>query len=159
MKRLLLAGAGLSGAAAAAWTAFVRYQGDCHIVYDVSDSGGLRGLIGDDRSIHGEIVLRNAGKVGAVVHKVEGRMVSGPPGRVLATRHGSKPPERGWWQSNCLLPGESCVAEIDVELEEPATGPITIELDTHEVGRRLKVHRTVQLTLAVPQTETAALTS
>ena len=147
MKRLLLLCGALAGAAGAAWAALVRVQGDSHIAFE---PGQLSSVSGDARTLHGEVTLVNRGKVGGVVHKVEGRVVSGPPGRVLATRQGSRPPERGWWQSNCLTPGQSCVAEVDVELEEPAAGPVTIELDVHEIGRRLVVHRTALMTVAAP---------
>jgi hypothetical protein len=52
------------------------------------------------------------------------------------------------------------VAEVDVELDAPAEGPVTIELDTHEIGRRLVVHRTVQLTVTAPRPAAAeALTT
>lgn len=151
MKRLLLWLAGVTGAAWAAWAAFVRVQGDSLMVYQPSDS--LRSVSGsaDGRSIHGEVTIVNRGKVGGVVHKVFGRIVDGPKGRVLVTRQGSRPPERGWWQSNCLTPGESCVAEVDIELDTPPTAPVTVELDVHEIGRRLVVHRTTRLAVPVPE--------
>jgi hypothetical protein len=143
--------AGLAGAAALGWAALVKVQGDSLIAVEgealadvVADVGG------DRRSFHGDVTLVNRGKAGGVVHRVEGRVVGTPSGRVLVTRQGSRPPERGWWQSNCLVPGESCVAEVEVELDEPASGPVTVELDVHEVGRRLKVHRIVRLSVPVP---------
>jgi hypothetical protein len=46
------------------------------------------------------------------------------------------------------------VAEVDVELEAVPTGPVTIEIDVHEIGRRLVAHRTAQLTLAAPRVGT-----
>lgn len=128
----------------AGWRAFARLQGDAELVYE---SPTLARLVTHDRTAHGEITITNRGKQGGVLHKFEGRVVAGPPGRVLVTRKGSKPPERGWWVSNCLKPGESCVAEVDVELDEPPTGPVTIELDAHEVGRGLKAHRVLRLSV------------
>jgi hypothetical protein len=150
MKRLVLAAVGLGGAAAAGWAALVQKQGDSEIVYEGSE---LSAVTGDDHVIHGEITLRNVGKAGAVAHKVHGRIVSGPPGRVLVTRQGSRPPERGWWQSNCLTPGQACVAEVEIELDEPATAPLVIELDTHDIGRRLVEHRLARLTVRAPVKE------
>jgi hypothetical protein len=147
VNRLLVGAATLAGGAALGWAALVKTQGDSHVAYEAE---GLSGLHGDARTLHGEVTLRNEGKAGAVVHKVLGRIVEGPPGRVLVTRGGSRPPQRGWWQSNCLLPGETCVAEVDIELDEPATAPVTIELDVHDIGRRLVVHRRAQFTLDVP---------
>lgn len=147
MKRVLMAAVGLSGAAAAGWAALVQKQGDSEIVYDGHE---LTAVTGDDRTIHGEITLRNQGKAGAVAHKVHGRIVEGPPGRVLVIRQGSRPPEPGWWQSNCLTPGQACVAEVEIDLDEPATGPFVIELDTHDIGRRLVVHRVGRITVPVP---------
>ena len=155
LKKLLLGMVGTAGAAGAGWAALVRAQGDSHLVYEPEALSRVA-WSGDGRRAHGEIAIVNRGKVGGVVHKVFGRVVGGPPGRVLVTRQGSRPPERGWWQSNCLLPGESCVAEVDVELDAPPTGPLTIELDTHEIGRRLVVHRTVQLALPAPRVAEAA---
>jgi hypothetical protein len=150
VKKVLIGAAGLAGMAAAGWAALVRIQGDSRMVYEPEALSSVTAS-GDGRSIHGEITIVNRGKVGGVVHKAFGRIVNGPPGRVLMTRKGSRPPQRGWWQSNCLLPGESCVAEVDVELDgpPPANGPVTIELDVHEIGRRLLVHRRVRLTLPI----------
>ena len=150
LKKALVGLAGMAAAAGAGWVALVKAQGDSHMVYEPEALASLS-WSSDGRSAHGEITIVNRGKVGGVVHKVFGRVVDRRPGRVLVTRKGSRPPERGWWQSNCLLPGESCVAEVDVELEAPAAGPVTIELDTHEIGRRLVVHRTVQLVVAAPR--------
>jgi len=100
-----------------------------------------------DGSVHAEIELVNRGREGGVVRRLDGRFVEGPPGRVLVTRKDSLPPQRGWWVSNILRPGETCVAEIDVELAESGRGPVIIELDLHEIGRRLLVHRKTRLTL------------
>ncbi len=144
MKRLVLTTAGIGGVITAGWRAIERLQGDSELVYE---SPTLANLVTDDRSAHGEITISNRGKQGGVLHKFDGRVVQGPPGRVLVTRQGSRPPERGWWVSNCLKPGESCVAEVDVELEEPANGPVAIELDGDELGRGLKVHRVLRLSI------------
>jgi hypothetical protein len=147
VKRLLLTTLGVGGTLVAGWEAFVRFQGDAEMAYEGST---LSHLTVHDRIAHGEIAIANRGKQGGVIHRFEGRIVDGPPGRVLVTRKGSKPPERGWWVSNCLKPGESCVAEVDVELEQTPTRPVVIEIDAHEVGRRLKVHRTLRLSLPAP---------
>jgi hypothetical protein len=149
LRKLVVGLAGIGGAAAAGWVALVRIQGDSHLVYEPQKLGSVS-WSADGRTAHGEIGIVNRGKVGGVVHKVFGRIVDGPPGRVLVTRRGSRPPARGWWQSNCLLPGESCAAEVDVELDGAPDGPVTIELDAHEIGRRLVVHRTVRLALPAP---------
>ena len=139
--------AGVAGAGAAGWTAFKKVQGDSLMTFDPPV---VANVTGNARSLHGEIPIVNRGKVGGVVHKVDGRLTDGRDGKVLVTRQGERTPERGWWRSNCLAPGQSCVAEIDVELAEPATGPVEIELDIHEIGRRLKVHRVARLTVAPP---------
>ena len=138
---------GMAAAGVAAWTAFKRVQGDSRMAFEPAE---LSDLHGDARSIHGEITIVNQGKIGGVVHKVEGRLVDGRDGKVLVSRKDGKAPERGWWRSNCMAPGDSCVAEVDVELAEPAAGPVEIELDIHEIGRRLKVHRLQRLTVAPP---------
>ncbi len=154
MKRLLLALAAAAGAAWGGWLVFVRKQGDSLLVYEPEELSVVAGSA-DGRTIHGEITIVNRGKVGGVVHKAFGRIVDGPPGRVLVTRQGSRPPERGWWQSNCLTPGQSCVAEVDIELDARPEGPVTIELDVHEIGRRLVVHRLARLSVSAPQTAAA----
>ena len=145
MKRLLLAAGGLAGAAAAGWAALVRVQGDSHIVFEPE---ALTNVSSDGRTLRGEVTLVNRGKVGGVVHKVDSRVVDGGAARVLVTRQGSRAPHRGWWQSNCLSPGQSCVAEVDIELDTGSEGAVTVELDVHEIGRRLVVHRTARLTAA-----------
>jgi len=138
----------LPAVAAAGWAALVRAQGDSLITFEPES---LTSVTGDDRIIHGEVTMYNRGKAGAVVHKVDGRLVSGGTGRVLVTRKDSRTPERGWWRSLCLTTGESCVGEVDIELDSPAADlTVVIELDAHEVGRRLKVHRVVRLTVPVP---------
>jgi len=141
--RVVLGGAGLMGAAATAgWLALARVQGDSEIGFGPSTV-----LDTTDHSVHAEVELVNRGREAGVIRKVEGRFVEGPSGRVLVTRKDSRPPQRGWWESNILKPGEMCVAEIDVELDEPGPGPVVVEIDVHEIGRRLLVHRCVRLTL------------
>ncbi len=136
---------GLAGAAATAgWFLLARVQGDSEIGYGPSTIMGT-----SEGSVHAEVELINRGREAGVIRKVEGTLVEGPPGRVLVTRKDSQPPERGWWVSNILKPGESCTAEIDVELAGPGTGPVIIALDAHEIGRRLLVHRRTRLTLPV----------
>ena len=149
----VVGGAALVGAAA--WTAFKKAQGDSHMAFEPA---ALSDVHGDPRSLHGEITIVNRGTVGGVVHKVEGRLVDGRDGKVLVSRKDGKAPERGWWRSNCMAPGDSCVAEVDVELTEPAAGPVEVELDIHEIGRRLKVHRLVRVTVA-PQVGTGGFTA
>lgn len=143
--RSVLGAAGMVGAAATAgWFVLARTQGDSEIGF------GPTTVIGTaEGSVHAEVELINRGREAGVIRKVEATMVDGPPGRVLVTRKDSQPPERGWWVSNILLPGESCVAEIDVELVEPGRGPVIISIDAHEIGRRLLVHRRARLTLPV----------
>jgi hypothetical protein len=134
---------GLAGAAATAgWFALARIQGDSEMGF-----GPLTVVETTEGSVHAEIELVNRGREGGVIRRLDGHFVEGPTGRVLVTRKDSLPPQRGWWVSNILRPGETCVAEIDVELEEPGRGPVIIELDLHEVGRRLLVHRKTRLTL------------
>jgi hypothetical protein len=147
MRKLLVALLGLAGAAAAGWTAFARWQGDGEIAYDADHLSDVR--VGD-QSVHGEIGLTNRGRQGAVLYRMEGRILQGPPGRVFCTRKDSRPPERGWWVSNVMKPGDSCIAEVDVELAEPVTGPLVIELDVSEIARRLIVHRTLRIPVSVP---------
>jgi hypothetical protein len=141
---------GLAGAAATAgWFALAKVQGDSEIGYGPSTV-----LETSEGTTHAEVEIVNRGREGGVIRRVDARLVEGPPGRVLVTRKDSSPPERGWWVSNILKPGETCVAEIDVELTEPGPGPVIVELDLHEIGRRLLVHRKTRLTLpaGVPAT-------
>ncbi|MGH9263290.1 MAG: hypothetical protein ACRD1D_01230, partial [Acidimicrobiales bacterium] len=98
-------------------------------------------------AVHAEIEIVNRGREAGVIRRVDGRRVEGPAAPVLVTRRDSHPPQRGWWVSNILHPGESCVAEIDLEVAEVSPGPVIVELDVHEIGRRLLVHRKVRLTL------------
>jgi len=143
MIRTVLGGAGLVGAAATAgWFALARIQGDSEIGYGPCTVMGTA-----DGTVHAQVELLNRGREAGVIRRVDGALVEGPAGRVLVTRKESQPPERGWWVSNILKPGESCMAEIDVELTEPGPGPVIVELDLHEVGRRLLVHRKIRLTL------------
>lgn len=144
MKRLLVGTAALGAAGWAGWLALVRAQGDSEIAFEPPE---LEGLTVDERGAHGTVTLVNRGKVGGVVRRVDSRLLtSDVPGRVLVTRQGSRPPARGWWESNCLNPGQSCVAEVDVEVP-PDRLPVVIELDAHEIGRRLVVHRKLRLTV------------
>jgi hypothetical protein len=145
MIKGLLGAAGLAGAAATAgWFVLARVQGDSEIGFGPSTVMGT-----DEGSVHAEVELINRGREAGVIRKLEGTMVEGPPGRVLVTRKDSQPPQRGWWVSNILKPGETCIAEIDVELVGPGTGPVIVSLDAHEIGRRLLVHRRTRLTLPI----------
>ena len=148
MTRRLVPVAALAGAVIAGWAAFVWMQGDSEVAYDGDRLSNVNTRQG---GIRGEVSLVNRGRQLAVVRRVEGRIVEGPEGRVLATLKGSRPPERGYWVSNLLPPGESCVAEIDVELSRPPTGPVVLELDVHEIGRSLVVHRKARLAVDVPK--------
>ena len=145
MIRGLLAATGLVGAGATAgWFVLAKVQGDSEMGYGPSTIMGT-----DEHSVHAEVELVNRGREAGVIRKVEGVLVEGPPGRVLVTRKESQPPQRGWWVSNILKPGETCVAEIDVELVGPGPGPVIVALDLHEIGRRLVVHRRTRLTLPI----------
>jgi hypothetical protein len=143
--RGMLTVTGLAGAAATAgWFALARAQGDSEVGYGPSTVLGT-----DEHSVHAEVELVNRGREAGVIRKVEATLVEGPPGRVLVTRKDSQPPQRGWWVSNILKPGETCVAEIDVELVGPGPGPVIVALDAHEIGRRLLVHRRARFTLPI----------
>ncbi len=145
--RGVLGAVGMAGAAATAgWFVLARVQGDSEIGF-----GATTIISTDDGSAHAEVELVNRGREAGVVRKVEGTLVEGPPGRVLVTRKDSQPPERGWWASNILKPGETCMAEVDVELTAPGPGPVIVALDAHEIGRRLVVHRRTRLTLPIGQ--------
>jgi hypothetical protein len=161
VKRLLVMGLPAAAAlVAGGWAALVRAQGDSLMAVEPPELTGISqppSTTGPGLSVHGEATIRNQGKAGGVVHRVEGRLVGGGPGRVLVTRKDSATPERGWWRSLCLTPGEACVAEVDIELDGPPEGPLVVELDVHEIGRRLKVHRVARL--AVPLPATAAATA
>ena len=145
MIRGLLGLTGMAAAGATAgWFVLARVQGDSEIGYGPSTIMGTA-----EGSVHAEVELINRGREAGVIRKVLGEMVDGPPGRVLVTRKDSQPPQRGWWVSNILKPGESCIAEIDVELVGPGPGPVIVALDAHEIGRRLRGHRRTRLTLPV----------
>ena len=145
MIRMLVGAAGLATAGATAgWFVLARVQGDSEMGYGPSTIMGTA-----EGSVHAEVELVNRGREAGVIRKVEGVLVEGPPGRVLVTRKDSHPPQRGWWVSNILKPGETCVAEIDVELVGPGQGPVIVALDVHEIGRRLLVHRRTRLTLPI----------
>lgn len=134
---------GLAGmAATAGWIALARVQGNSEMGFGASTI-----IATDEGAVHAEVVILNRGREAGVIRRIDGRLVEGPTARVLVTRKDSQPPQRGWWVSNILRPGESCVAEIDVELAEAGAGPVIIELDLHEIGRRLLVHRKTRLTL------------
>jgi hypothetical protein len=134
----------VGAAATAGWFVLARVQGDSEIGYGPCTVMGTA-----EGTVHAEIEVVNRGREAGVVRRLEGLLVDGPTGRVLVTRKDSQPPQRGWWVSNILKPGETCVAEIDVELAEPGPGPVIVELDAHEIGRRLIVHRRTRVTLPV----------
>lgn len=139
----LVKATGVAGVAATAgWIALARIQGDSEMGF-----GTTTVIETAEGSVHAEVVLVNRGREGGVIRRLDGRLVEGPSGRVLVTLKDSLPPQRGWWVSNILRPGETCIAEVDVELDEPGPGPVIIELDLHEIGRRLLVHRRTRLTL------------
>lgn len=143
LGRTVLRATGLAGAAATAgWFALARIQGDSEMGY-----GPCTVIESTEATVHAEVEILNRGREAGVIRRVEGALVEGPPGRVLVTRKDSHPPHRGWWVSNILRPGETCRAEIDVEVAELAPGPVIVELDLHEIGRRLLVHRKTRLTL------------
>jgi hypothetical protein len=136
---------GLGAAAATAgWFVLARVQGDSEIGFGPSTIMGTA-----EGTVHAEVELINRGREAGVIRKVLGELVEGPPGRVLVTRKDSQPPQRGWWVSIILKPGETCIAEIDVELVGPGQGPVIVALDAHEIGRRLLVHRRTRLTLPI----------
>ncbi len=151
MSRRLLAAAGTVGAVVAGWQVFVRVQGDSEVVF-ASDE--LSDVVAAHTGVHGRIELVNRGRQLSTLRRVEGRIVEGPSGRVLVTREHSKPHQRGWWVSNLLSPGESCVAEVEIELQEPATTPVVIELDAEDIGRGLAAHRTARIRVPVAHVTT-----
>ncbi|HVF13537.1 MAG TPA: hypothetical protein VM942_03000 [Acidimicrobiales bacterium] len=126
---------------------FTWWRGDCHMEWMSDHLSEVDRL---DGTLTGVIGIKNRGRSLGVVRKVDGRIVSGATGAVLATLQGSRPPERGWWVSNILQPGMSCVAEIDLLLEAEPTGPVIIELTVQEMGRRVFQYRTAQVTVPVP---------
>lgn len=152
MRRLLLVAGALAGAAAGGWRYLVCRTGDPRFEWVARELADVRR---DGRTLSGTIGIVNRGTALGVVRKVEGRVVTGGPGRVLVTLQGSAPPERGFWVSNFLDPGESCVAEVDVELEAEHAGPVTVELTAQELGRRLFQYRRAEV--AVPEPAPAKL--
>ena len=147
IRRLVLIVAVLVGAAAAGWTFLVRRTGDPRMAWDAVELSDVRR---EDGSLCGTIGITNRGTALGVVRRVEGRVVSGGGGRVLATRQGSRPPEPGWWVSNLLDPGESCVAEVTVELASEPTGTVEVELTIQELGPRLFQYRTARVRVSLP---------
>ncbi len=147
MRRgLLLLFCLLAAGAWAGWLALVRRTGDSRMVWrgeELTEVDRTNGLV------TGIVAIENVGDALGVVRRVEGRIVDGARGHVLATLRDSRPPERGWWVSNILKPGESCVAEVDIHLDEPAAGPLTIELTAQEMGRRVFQYRTARLRVLV----------
>jgi hypothetical protein len=126
---------------------FTWWRGDCHMAWQSDELSEVERL---DGALTGVIGIQNRGRSLGVVRRVEGRVVSGATGAVLATLQGSRPPERGWWVSNILRPGMSCVAEIDILLEAEPTGPVVVELTVQEMGRRVFQYRTARVTVPVP---------
>jgi len=139
--------AAAAGGAAVGVKAFTWWRGDSRMVWLSEVLGEVDRL---DGTVSGVVGIRNQGRALGVVRRVEGRIVSGASGAVLATLQGSRPPERGWWVSNILQPGMSCVAEIDLVLEAEPTGPITIELTLQEMGRRVFQYRTARVHVPLP---------
>jgi len=142
-----VAAAAVAGTAAVGFKAFTWFRGDCHMAWQ-SDS--LSEIDRHDGTLMGVIGIQNRGRSLGVVRRVEGHIVSGGTGAVLATLQGSRPPERGWWVSNILQPSQSCLAEIDLLLEAEPTGPVVVELTLQEMGRRVFQYRTVRVTVPVP---------
>jgi len=142
-----LAAAGAGVGAFVGFRSFTWWRGDCRMAWQ---SDRLTEVDRLDGTLTGVIGIENVGRALGVVRKVEGHIVSGATGAVLATLHGSRPPERGWWVSNILRPGESCMAEIDVLLEAEPTDAVVVELKIQEMGRRVFQYRTAQVTVPVP---------
>ncbi len=140
---------GLAAAAAAAVVGaktFTWWRGDCRMAWQSDQLSEVDRL---DGTLTGVIGIQNQGRSLGVVRRVDGHIVSGAAGAVLATLQGSRPPERGWWVSNILQPGQSCVAEIDLLLEAEPTGPVVVELTLQEMGRRVFQYRTARVTVPV----------
>lgn len=142
MRKVLGASCVAGAAATAGWFVLARVQGDSEMGF-----GPCTVIESTEGSVHAEVEIVNRGRENGVIRRVDGRLVEGPTGRVLVTRADSQPPQRGWWVSNVLYAGETCRAEVDVELTGPGSGPVIVELDIHEIGRRLLVHRKTRLTL------------
>ena len=141
--------AAAAGGAALGLKTFKWWRGDCRMVWLSEVLGEVDRVAG---TLTGVIGIQNRGRSLGVVRRVEGHIVSGASGAVLATLQGSRPPERGWWVSNLLQPGMSCVAEIDLLLEAEPTGPIEIELTLQEMGRRVFQYRTARVHVPLPAT-------
>ena len=127
--------------------AFTRWRGDSHMAWTGHELGDVA-WVGD--TVTGTVGIENRGTSLGVVRRVYGRILDGGTGTVLATLQGSRPPDRGWWVSNILRPGESCVAEIDLVLREEPVGPVVVELTLQEMGRRLFQYRTTRITAPLP---------
>lgn len=139
-----------AGGVTIAWRAFVRLQGNSEVGFDLTR---LSDVAISDGVVRGVVTLVNRGRQMSAIRRVEGRLVEGPPGRVLVTRRGTRPHDPGFWVANLLDPGESCVAEVEVVLDGPATTPLVVELDVHDIGRRPLVHRRARFTLPVSPVE------
>ena len=131
----------------AAWSLFVRIQGDSEVVFG---SDELSNVSERDGALRGEIVLVNRGRQLAALRRVEGRVVEDPRATVHVTRQGTRPSEPGLWIANLLKPGESCVAEVEVHLAKGVASGLTVELDVHEIGRRPLVHRRGRFPITPP---------
>lgn len=147
MNRALAAATALLGLAWASWVVLTRVQGDSEVVVEGDE---LASVTVDGTAVSGRIRLINRGRQIAVVRRVEGRLVAGGPGVVRVTRQGSRPPERGWWVSNLLGPGESCVAEMDIELARRPVDELSVELSCQEIGRRPRVTRVTRIRVPLP---------
>ncbi len=139
--------AAAAGGAALGFKTFTWWRGDCRMVWLSEVLADVDRLAG---TLTGTIGIQNQGRSLGVVRRVEGHIVSGATGAVLATLQGSRPPERGWWVSNLLRPGMSCVAEIDLLLETEPVGPMVIELTLQEMGRRVFQYRTARVHVPLP---------
>lgn len=148
MKRMLAAAAAVLGLASAGWLVLTRVQGDSDVVVDGEE---LASVTVAGTGVSGHVRLTNRGRQIAVVRRVEGRLLTGS-GAVHVTRLGSRPPERGWWVSNLLAPGESCVAEVDIELTRQPDDEVTVELMCQEIGRRPLITRVSRIRVPLPAT-------
>ena len=149
LARMSCLAAGVGGLVVGA-RAFTRWRGDSHMAWTGHELGEVA-RVGD--TVTGTVGIENRGTSLGVVRRVYGRIVDGGTGTVLATLRGSRPPDRGWWVSNILRPGESCVAAIDLMLREEPAGPVVVvvvELTLQEMGRRLFQYRTTCVTAPLP---------
>ena len=147
LMRVPLGLAAVAGGAVLGVRTFTWWRGDCRMAW-LSDH--LTEIDRHDGTITGVVSIQNQGRSLGVVRRVESHIVSGAEGAVLATLQGSRPPERGWWVSNLLQPGQSCIAEVDLLLEGEPTGPVVVELTLQEMGRRVFQYRTTRVTVPVP---------